>query len=288
MCRLFGLLGGPLTPAEPWLISTDRSLLRQSNATPETTQHDGWGIAWYGSTRVPRAEKGGAGAYEPGERERFVATARRAKGPVVLGHLREASNPMGLSHEHLIGLENSQPFLGDGTMYAHNGMIPFPRETRALLGPLEERIRGVNDSEVLFWLIEKQLQTSGDPLVAYGEAVEALIRVWKAKGRPKGGPYSGLNVLYTRGPNELWAFCHWNGEHGPSFFDPTRPYYQMAYTADAKQLIVGSEPFDSDRSDWRPLVNGSFLHAQVAAGLVGVETGPIPALARLVMARPAR
>lgn len=278
MCRLFGLLGSPVTPAEPWLVSTDRSLLAQSNADPEKLQPDGWGIAWYPKTRNPRLIRGVGGAFEPGERERYVAAARAARGPVVLGHLRHASNPMNLPHRRLIGPENSQPFSSDSYLFAHNGSIPLPAETRPSLGKFEERLKGVNDSEVLFYLLVRYVEELGDPLGAYARAVDELVRVWRAHGRTGSVPYSGLNVLFTRGPNELWAFCHWHGDHGGGLMDPHRPYYQMAYTTDTKQLIVGSEPFDSTRPDWHPLANGSYLFAHVQHGLVATKTGPIPGL----------
>ncbi len=288
MCRLFGLLGGPLTPAEPWLVATDRSLLAQSDVTPETRQADGWGIAWYPSTRVPHVEKGIGGAYEPREKERFLAAAKRAMGPVVLGHLRDASNPMNLPHERLIGLENSQPFVHGGILFAHNGAITLPRETRALLGKFESHVQGVNDSEVLFWLLVKHIEEIGDPVGAYTQTVADLVRVWSENGRPEGGPYSGLNVIFTRGPNELWAFCHWRGEHGVGLLDDHRPYYEMTYAADAKHVVVGSEPFDSKRTDWRSLPDGHYLVANASGGLVGVKTAPIPSPAPAPTAPPRR
>ncbi|MCI4351580.1 MAG: hypothetical protein L3K15_08740, partial [Thermoplasmata archaeon] len=91
MCRLFGLIGGSTVPAEPWLLETDRSLARQASSSPKNRQGDGWGIAWYKSTRTPRIEKGIGSADEPPERAQFEAAARSAHGPVVIGHLRKAS-----------------------------------------------------------------------------------------------------------------------------------------------------------------------------------------------------
>lgn len=286
MCRLLGLLGSVATPAEPFLVSTDRSLLAQANANPDHLQADGWGIGWYGGRRQPRVEKGTRGAYEGEERTRFVAAAGRAKGPVVVGHLRKASNPLNLPRERLLGFENSQPFQHEGILFAHNGSIPFPSETRELLGKYEARVRGVNDSEVLFWLLVKHTESLGDPLGAYSATVADLVRVWTEKGRPTGGPFSGLNVIFTRGPNELWAFCLWHGDHEGGIIDRARPYYQMAYVADAKVALVGSEPFDSHRSDWKSLANGSYLAAHAAHGLVGIKTGPIPALAATLATTP--
>lgn len=277
MCRLFGLLGNSVTPADPWLLFTDRSLLRQSNVSPETAQKDGWGIAWFDASRNVRLEKGAAGAYRPGEVERFTQAARESRGPLVLGHLRHASNPMDLPPERLLGLENSQPFVHGSTLFAHNGSIPFPRETRTKLGRFEPRVKGVNDSEVLFWLLVRHIEETGDPLRAYAETVQDLEEVWNAQGAPPPGPYSGLNVLISRGPNELWAFCRYLGEHGTGLLDTTRPYYEMTYAADAKQLVVGSEPFDTKRRDWVSLPNGHYLFAQATHGLVALQTGELPA-----------
>lgn len=274
MCRLFGLLGSPRAPAEPWLVSADRSLLAQSHVSERHAQSEGWGVAWYSENRQLRVEKGVGGAYA--EAAEFTKAARAAHGPVVVGHLRKASNPLHLPKERLIGLENSQPFAFHHYLFAHNGMIPYPRETRPFLGKFEEQVRGVNDSEVLFWLMVRHTDALGDPLQGYTRAVADLTRVWAQQSHGDVPPFTGLNVLFTRGPNELWAFCLSRGEHGASFYDPGRPYYQMAYVADAKQCIVGSEPFDGTRSDWKSLENGTYLVARASSGLITVETGPIP------------
>jgi len=275
MCRLFGLLGNPKTPADPWLLETDRSLLKQSHVSEERAQRDGWGIAWYTEKRTPQVEKGPRGAFE--ETREFTHAAHAARGPVVLGHLRHASNPLGLPRERLLGLENSQPFVHRNYLFGHNGSIPYPRETRALLGRYESSVMGVNDSEVLFWLLVKNTETVGDPLEGYRRTVGDLVTVWESAGRGVAEPFSALNVIFTRGPNELWAFCLWRGEHGPRLLDATRPYFDMTYLADAKQCVVGSEPFDARRSDWRDLSNGEYLVARADRGLVAVETGAINA-----------
>jgi predicted glutamine amidotransferase len=278
MCRLFGLLGSEPMPADAWLTGTERSLLAQSHVDEESAQRDGWGIGWYGSTRTPRVEKGIAGAFEPSEVGRFREISAQARGPVVIGHLRRASNPMNLPKARLIGPENSQPFSFESTLFAHNGCVPYPRETRPLLGNFEPKVRGVNDSEILFFLLLRHLEDTSEPAAAFGRAVQDLTTVWERQGRPGTAPFNGLNVLFTRGPGELWAFCRWNGEHGGSFYDPGRPYYQLAYRADAKHVVIGSEPFDG-RSDWRSLENGEFLHVQSSHGLVATRTGRIPIVA---------
>jgi predicted glutamine amidotransferase len=276
MCRLFGLLGGRRAAPSPWLLEAPASLLFQANARSDQLQSDGWGIGWYDRTRNPRVERGVRGAYEPGEVERFRSAAGRARGPLVVAHLRHASNPMGLPQSRLIAMENVQPFAHASYMFAHNGMISLPRETRPRLGKFQENVKGVNDSEVLFWLFAKHVEALGDPVTAFARTREELAQVWEAAEPRPPRPYSGLNILFSRGPNELWAFCNSLGEHGASLTDPKRPYYEMGFRTDARELIVASEPFDPANPEWKPLKNGEYLVGRADHGLVGVETGKLP------------
>ncbi len=276
MCRLFGLLSTQPESAEPWLVHSDRSLLAQSNHSPGEAQRDGWGIAWYDTTGRSRIVNGTGGAFEPEERPRYIRAASEAQGPLVVGHLRHASNPLSLPREKLIALENSQPFGTHTVLFAHNGAIPFPNQTRPFLGVHEKQVLGVNDSEVLFYLLLRHYEEMRHPVKAYARAVEDLDRVWIGLGRPKVGPYSGLNVLFSTGPDELWAFCAYNGEHGGCFFDPSRPYYEMTYRKEPHRVVVGSEPFDHLKGNWENLPSGTFLHATRTAEHVQIETGPIP------------
>lgn len=281
MCRLFGLLSTRDESAEPWLVRSDRSLLAQSNVSPDTVQKDGWGIGWFEDGGRARVEKGTGGAYEPSEHDRYLRAAQDAKGSLIIGHLRHASNPLSLPQEKLIAIENSQPFEAHTTIFAHNGSIPFPTETRPLLGVHESKVRGVNDSEVLFWLLFRNVEETGDPLVGYIQTVEDLVRVWQGLKRPPVPPFSGLNILFSRGPDELWAFCQWTGDHGTAFFDPGRRYYEMAYLATPHHAIVGSEPFDEERGSWRSLASGTYLVAKRHENRVDVQVAPIPIPAAL-------
>lgn len=276
MCRLFGLITTRPEPAETWLVRSDRSLLAQSNASPETAQTDGWGIGWFTDGGRTHVEKGTGGAFQPSERDRYLRAAAEASGPLVFGHLRHASNPLQLPRERLIALENSQPFASHSVLFAHNGAIPFPTETRPFLGLHEGKVRGVNDSEVLFWLLERHAEETGDVLGAYVRTVEDLVRVWQGLGRPPVPPFSGLNILYARSPDELWAFCLWTGDHGPGLLDPTRRYYQMTFQAQPHRVVVGSEPFDGERGVWHPLDARTYLVARRTGSKVDLEVGRIP------------
>jgi predicted glutamine amidotransferase len=282
MCRLLGILAPQETSGRTWLLDSERSLFVQSNVSPETAQKDGWGIGWFDPEGRIHVQKGIHGASEPREKEHFRLTAGSAHSRNLIGHLRHASNPLKLPHERLLSLVNSQPFDDSETLFAHNGSIPLPTETRRLLGRLDSRIQGVNDSEVLFWLLEKHFRESGEPLGAYVAARRDLISVWERSGRPAGGPWSGLNVLFAPAPDELWAFCCYEGEHGHNLCDEGQPYYEMSYQETPTALVVGSEPFDSHRERWNALRNGQFLRGRIHEGTVLLERGDLPALAPLL------
>ncbi|MGP8076310.1 MAG: class II glutamine amidotransferase [Thermoplasmata archaeon] len=275
MCRLLGVLSVQADSAEPWLVRSDRSLLAQSSV-PGWEQKDGWGIGWFTDGGRTRVEKGTGGAYANGERERFLKAATDARSTLVVGHLRHASNPLDLPRERLIALENSQPFENHTSLFAHNGAINFPTETRPFLGVHESKVRGVNDSEVLYWLLYRNTEETGDPLVGYVHTVEDLVRVWEGLRKPAIPPFSGLNLLFSRGPDELWAFCLWTGDHGRGLLDDHRRYYEMTYEAAAHRVLVGSEPFNGEPGVWKSMPSGSYLVARRGDHHVDVTVGKIP------------
>ncbi len=282
MCRLLGVLSPDELSARPWLLDSARSLYSQSNVTPETAQMEGWGSGWFDSEGRIHVQKGIRGAFEPSEKQHFRLIAGSARSRNLVGHLRHASNPLNLPREQLLALVNSQPFEDGQTMFAHNGSIPLPTETRELLGPFDAEVKGVNDSEVLYWLIQKHYHDSGDALDAFVRSRKDLISVWERHGRPEGGPWSGLNVLFAPMPDELWAFCCYHGEHGHNLCDEGQPYYQMSYQETPTGLVIGSEPFDSHRENWNELPNGHFLRGRIHEGRILLDKGPLPALSPLL------
>ncbi|MEM0129637.1 MAG: class II glutamine amidotransferase [Thermoplasmata archaeon] len=276
MCRLFGLLGRSDRSVADWLAGPDRSLISLADLDARRRQGEGWGIAWFDPQRSPSVRKGIGCASDPEEAPRFRDAAADAAPPLVIGHLRRASNPMGLAREALLGYQNSQPFVRGSTLFAHNGAIPLPNETRPLTGAYRATIEGVNDSEVLFCLLLRHLESEPDPPRAYARTVADLRTVWEAHGRPVGAPYSGLNVLLARGPHELWAFCHSLGEHGTGLRDDSVPYYQMTYRAERSGIVVASERLTDEPEGWRALRDGEYLVAQEDRGSVRFRTGTIP------------
>lgn len=276
MCRLFGQLTAGSSTSAKFLVDSEISLFRQSHVDPEHSQDDGWGIGWYHG-RDPVVRKGSYGAFRPEEAPEFHRAAHAAGGSLVLAHLRKASNPMNLPPADLHGVNNSQPFWHGTRMFIHNGMIPLPRETRARLGNFANVPKGVNDSEVLFYLILHEMEQHSNPLAAYEHAIEDLRAVWAEQGTPGKAPFSGLNVVLAPSADELWTFCFYAGEHGKALSGIDRPYYEMCYQEEGQGVVVGSEPFDRNLTSWKSLPSGSFLHASLSHGKVSVETGRIHA-----------
>jgi predicted glutamine amidotransferase len=275
MCRLFGLLSPDDRPAKPWLLDSELSLLTQSNVDPKHPQGDGWGISWRKGSKIVLT-KGISGAHTPTERPNFIKAAEAAKGPMVIAHLRKASNPMKLPQEKLWSLENSQPFLEGKIIFAHNGAIPLPMETRERLGHYASSPKGVNDSEVYFYLLLRCLEDEKDPPRAYVMAMKELKEVWEKTGRPGEKPHSGLNIIFSTTPNELWAFCHYTGDYGVSLSGIARPYYEMCYREENGAAVVASEPMDRNESSWKPIASGRYLRATLKDGRVETECRDLP------------
>jgi predicted glutamine amidotransferase len=275
MCRLFGLLSPDDRLAKPWLLDSELSLLRQSDIDPEHPQGDGWGVAWRNGSKIV-LNKGISGAHTPKERPNFIKAAEVARGPLVIAHLRKASNPMKLPMEKIWGMDNSQPFLEGQVIFAHNGAIPLPTETRERLGHFASKVKGVNDSEVYFYLLLRCIEDEKDPPRAYVRAMKELTEVWEKNGKPGEKAFSGLNIVFSTSPKDLWAFCHYTGEHGTSLSGIKRPYYEMCYREEGGAAVVASEPMDRNEVSWKPIATGRYMHATLTDGRVTTECGDLP------------
>src|SRR5690348_7784226 len=154
MCRLFAQISPTPASASDFLVRKKLSLLRQSHCNPKGLQKDGWGLGYWNAR-----EGGWTLVKSPGavfrQKTRFRAAAQAARSSFVLAHVRHASNPKKLPKEKILGLENTQPFAYKNLIFAHNGTLNIPDEVARTLGTYRKRLRGHNDSEVLFWLFVK-------------------------------------------------------------------------------------------------------------------------------------
>jgi len=253
------------------LCGGPKSLLAQADAVKGRFQDDGWGIGFFGAAPVVKK------SHRPArlEREAFSAAAAAARSRVVVAHLRDASNPAGLPKARLLGAANTQPFAADGWLFAHNGTLFIKDEIRSLLGKYAAKVKGANDSEVLFWQVRKMLDAYGSPATALEMALDEIRTVWiscrdKYPGRP--APYRGLNI-FLASPDSLTVLCHYQprkeGGKG-ALLTPGWEFGRIAWKREKSRLVFSSEPADGGKG-WRKMNDPEIASAAVKAGKLEVS-----------------
>lgn len=240
-------------------MDSEKSLIKQSCANPDRLQKDGWGVGFFKSGEV-RIIKSRGPIFKEEDKVRKIS----GEADIFLAHIREASNPKKLPHKKLISQANSQPFSAQGFIFCHNGTLCIPDAVSSNLGGLKKNLKGVNDSEVLFWQIIKSLNAYGDPVTAIRMSVDEIETVWisvKKEYEKKGiaTPYKGLNIILAS-KEALYALCLYpENSSKKAILTPSRPFGKMAYRKEGKTFIFASEPLDGGK--WENLENGFILSA---------------------------
>ncbi len=276
MCRLFGILSVKPSNALKYLISDPCSLYAQSKADPRRPQGDGWGVGFYinGSLKTVKSEKP---VFEEYERFRFIVNSISSN--VIIAHVRKASNPRGLPKEKLLSIENSQPFSYKNYVFAHNGLINLPDEMANLLGDWQPNIKGLNDSEVYFWYIMKEISNGRNISEALRNFQRDLHRVWlenQDKYPDKDRPFIGLNIIFSDG-EKLYAYCKYDEERdgrAASLCYSDQPAMQMSYIYSPEKLVVLSEKTNLEEN-WQPLMSGHLIIGQVVDEKVRINVQKI-------------
>ena len=272
MCRLFGMLSVQPSTGRKYLLEDPCSLYAQSKVDPKRLQGDGWGVGFYvdGAPRLIKSEKP---VYR--EHERFTSVVEAACSRIVLAHIRSASNPRGLPKEKMISIENSQPFMYGRYIFAHNGVIRIPDEVIASLGDWGSKVRGLNDSEVYFWYVVKEMEerkaTFPEAIKSFQKTLSDLWAEHREEHPNVDRPYVGLNVVFSDG-ERLYAYAKYEERDSASrslcFKD--QPSLQMSYMVTLDRLIVSSEK--TNREDpWQPLRSGELLAGWVSNGRVNIS-----------------
>ncbi len=184
MCRLFGLHAGlaPVT-ATFWLVDAPDSLAQQSHRNP-----DGAGIGTFDDQQLPVVDKQPVPAWRDTE---FVSAARELRSTTFVAHVRYASTGK-------LSVENTHPFVQDGRLFAHNGVVQGLEALDARLGTLDAShlVHGETDSERVFALI------TAETALRDGDVSEGLTAAigWISEHLPV---YS-LNLVLTTS-SDLWA-----------------------------------------------------------------------------------
>lgn len=251
MCRLFGMhVGSSPLPATFWLLEAPDSLAAQSRRNP-----DGAGIGCFTGQGTPVLDKAPRSAWaDPA----FNLAARELTGTTFVAHVRYASTG-GLT------TANTHPFLQQGRLFAHNGVVTDLDRLDAHLAEMGvgSVVDGQTDSERVFALITAETAQHGGAVEA---GLVAAVR-WIADTLPV---YSLNLVLATA--TDLWALRYpathelhvlerpagGHSSTGRLEGHTTRISARAAGLSARPAVIVASERMDDD--GWRLLEPGELLH----------------------------
>jgi predicted glutamine amidotransferase len=233
-----------------WLLEAPDSLAQQSRRNP-----DGTGLGYYDEHDQPVVLKQALAAYED---QQFAQEAKEVSSRTVIAHVRYASGTP-------VTVRNTHPFLQDGRLFAHNGVIGDLPGLERELGPAMSMVGGETDSERYFALITREIARAHD----IGEGIVSAAR-WIAEHLP----VFALNcVLITDA--ELWALRYPDvhelhvlrrepgGPTGVHHLDLASVRGSLrvrsGHLAHHPSVIVASEAMD-EHSGWRALESGELLH----------------------------
>lgn len=255
MCRLFGLHAGPTPVAATfWLLDAPDSLAEQSHRNP-----DGVGIGSFDAAGRPAVDKQPLAAWEDAE---FATAARELRSSTFLAHVRYASTGD-------LSERNTHPFVQDGRLFAHNGVVQSLDELDSRLQALGATglVHGETDSERVFALITAETRLhEGDVTQGLSAALGWIIDHL---------PVYSLNLILTTA-QELWAFRYPEthdlfvlsrppGGHARASLDArsARIHARSEHLARGASVILASEPMDTDPA-WRLLEPNELLHVTSA------------------------
>lgn len=268
MCRITAFISARPQTGAPLFSEGDRSLLAQAGAVPGRYQDDGWGMAFERGGEFSLTRSAGPARLE---RKAFAAAAA-GTSRVALAHLREASNPAKVSRRSLISLANTQPFRAGGLAFAHNGTLFIKDEIRSLLGGYADKVKGSNDSEVLFWQTVKMLDAYGTPELALEMALDEIRTVWvSCKGKYPGreAPYLGLN-MFLASANSLTVLCHAPRKTPKdALLTPGWEFGRVAWRREPGRVVFSSEP--ADGGTWKKMNDPEIASAKLSGGKIGLS-----------------
>jgi glutamine amidotransferase len=268
VCRLFGLhAGADAVSATFWLIDAPDSLAAQSRRNP-----DGAGIGVFAAHGESIVDKQPLAAWQD---PLFASGARTLRGTTFVAHVRYAS-----TGGHTVA--NTHPFVLQGRMFAHNGVVQGLDELDSRLARLNAAhlVGGQTDSERIFALITAETARHSDDLAA---GINASI-TWIADRLP----VYALNLLLITA-TELWAL-RYPATHELYVLDrpaggtgegrrdldhrSSRIHARSEHLADKPSVVLASERMDDD-AGWRLLYPGELLH--VTRDLTITSSTPFPA-----------
>lgn len=255
MCRLFALhAGSNAVTATFWLLDAPDSLAAQSRCNP-----DGTGLGVFDAHGVPQLHKEPIAAWQDRE---FATEAHQLTGTTFIAHVRYATTGA-------LDVRNTHPFLQDGRIFAHNGVVHG-------LDLIDDRLRqlgaadlvlGQTDSERVFALITAGIRARGGDVSA---GLTDAMR-WLAAHVP----IYAVNLLLSTAtdvwalrypqPHELYLLDRRDGAAPAGLhLRSKRIRAHAAQLAGRPAVVFASEPMDDDPR-WQLIAPGELVH--VDAGL---------------------
>ena len=243
MCRWLAYFGQPVY-LEKYLFEPEHSLIAQSlnpERTAVTANGDGFGVGWYGERGVPGVYREILPAWnDPNLRH----LAHQIRAPLFFAHVRASTGTE-------TSRANCHPFVNGRWMFMHNGQIGgYERVRRALDALLPDDLyakrRGTTDSEAFFYLLFR-FGLERDPEGAWRRTVAAVLGEMSRAGVPE--PFR-MTAILTDGET-LYGLRYATDPSPPSLY----------WHCDRDELLVVSEPLDSDQLHWSEVPAQSLLLA---------------------------
>lgn len=252
MCRMLSAISVKPLNLTNYLVDSEKSLLKQSNAVRKRFQADGWGMGCFAGNKKLRIFKSKMPAFH--EKKKFLDKANSANSKIIMAHIRNASNPKNLARQEILGNKNCQPFVHSNFMFAHNGTIEIPDEIKNFLGTYKKFVKGNNDSEIFFFEILKHLDAYGNMELALESVIDEIWTIWRScknKYHGKTTPYRGLNAFVSDG-SSLHVLCHYPLKKDPkALMSRNWEWGRIAYRLGNGAAVFASEPPDNGK--WKKM-----------------------------------
>jgi len=244
MCRWLAYRGRPLL-MEALVTEPDHSLIAQSLRADEckaVTNGDGFGVGWYGERDEPGLFRDVRPAWSD---ENLKSICAHVRSRLFFAHVRATTGSA-------VSRVNCHPFVHGRHMFMHNGQIGgFDRVKRRVEMLIPDEFYGARlgstDSEAIF-LIAMANGLAVEPIRALAKTLGQIETIMREAGVTEA---LRLTAAVTDGET-LTAFRWASDQKAPSL------YYQEANG----DLLVVSEPLDSDREGWKEIAQGCAMEAR--------------------------
>ena len=254
MCRWLSYIGEPVyldaLVFEPKHSLVDQSLHAEEAKT--TTNGDGFGIGWYGNRSTPGLYREVLPAWNDAN---LRSLAHNIQSPLFFAHVR-ASTGTGTSRT------NCHPFAHDKYLFMHNGQIgEYAKVRRQLEALIDDKYycarQGTTDSELIFYLL-LSFGLDQDPHRAMRKTIEVVEEAMNE--REISAPFRFTACLSDG--ESICAVRHASDDKPPSLY----------YRKRGNQVIVVSEPLDTESDSWISVGHNRTLHVSRSLEISGEPT----------------